>query len=263
MPVATCRRSPRREECFMSSLFRSGIFFFVFSLPALAATLKVCADPDNLPYLNKSGAGFENRLAYVIASGLHEQVQFVWARPRRGFVRDRMNKGECDVLMSVPVGMRGVLATKPYLRSSYVFVTRADGDLDISSFDDPRLKKLKIGVQALDDEYAPPAQALGRRGMLTNIVGYEPFGKAPGKIVSDVANGKLDTAVVWGPLAGFYAGRSRKKLRLTPVQPDHEGALPFAYELAVGVAKNKPELVERINRVLAQKHHQISLLLTS
>src|SRR3954466_3049772 len=262
-PVATCRRSPRREECCMSSLFRSGMFLLLFSLPTLAATLKVCADPDNLPYSNKRASGFENRLAYLIGSGLHEQGQFVWARPRRGFLRERVNKGECDVLMSVPVGMRGVLASKPYLRSSYVFVTRADRDLDISSFDDPQLKKLKIGVQTLDDEYAPPAQALGKRGMLTNIVGYEPFGKVPGKIVSDVANGKLDTAVVWGPLAGFYARRSRKKLRLTPGQPDHEGALPFAYDLAVGVAKNKPELVGRINQVLAEKHRAISLLLTS
>src|SRR5205085_12400601 len=87
--------------------------------------------------------------------------------------------------------------------------------------------------------------------------------KVPGQIVSDVASGKLDSAVVWGPLAGYYARRSRKKLTLTPVQPDHEGALPFAYDLAVGVAKNKAELVERINQVLAQKHRQISLLLTS
>jgi mxaJ protein len=247
----------------MSSLFRSGVFFFVFTLPALAATLKVCADPDNLPYSSKSGSGFENHLARLIGSGLHEQVQFVWARPRRGFVRERVNKGECDVLMSVPVGMRGVLASKPYLRSSYVFVTRSVRNLDISSFDDPRLKKMKIGVQTLDDEYAPPAQALGKRGMLTNIVGYEPFGKIPGKIISDVGAGKLDTAVVWGPLAGYYARRSRKKLTLTPVQPDHEGALPFAYDLAVGVAKSKPELLERINRVLAQKHREIALLLTS
>ena len=247
----------------MSSLFRSGIFLFVFSLPTLAATLKVCADPNNLPYSNKSGSGFENHLAHLIGSGLHEQVEFVWARPRRGFVRERVNKGECDVLMSVPVGMRGVLASKPYVRSTYVFVTRGDRALDISSFDDPRLKKMKIGVQTLDDEYAPPAQALGERGMLTNIQGYEPFGKVPGKIVSDVAAGKLDTAVVWGPLAGYYARRSRKKLTLTPVHPDHEGALPFAYDLAVGVAKSKPELLERINRVLAQKHHQIALLLAS
>jgi mxaJ protein len=247
----------------MSSLFRSLILFLAFSIPALAATLKVCADPDNLPYSNKSGSGFENHLARLIGSGLHEPVEFVWARPRRGFVRERVNKGECDVLMSVPVGMRGVLASKPYLRSSYVFVTRADRDLDISSFDDPRLKKLKIGVQTLDDQYAPPAQALGKRGLLSNIVGYEPFGKVRGKIVSDVATGKLDTAVVWGPLAGYYARRSRKKLTLTPVQPDHDGALPFAYDLAVGVAKSKPELLERIDQVLAQKHRQIALLLTS
>src|SRR3954465_1557879 len=132
-PAATCRTSPRREEFCMSSLFRSGILFFVFSLPALAATLKVCADPDNLPYSDKSGSGFENQLARLIGSGLHEPVEFVWARPRRGFVRERVNKGECDVMMSVPVGIRGVLVSKPYLRSTYAFVTRADRDLDISS----------------------------------------------------------------------------------------------------------------------------------
>src|SRR4051812_6778994 len=214
----------------MCSLFRSLIFVFV-ALPAFGARLKVCADPDNLPYSDKAQGGFENRLARIIAADLHQDVSFVWARPRRGFVRERMNKGECDVIISVPVGFRGLLTTNPYVRSSYVFVTRADRHLDLSSFDDPRLKKMKIGVQVLDDEYAPPAQALGRRGMLTNIVGYQAFDKVRGQIVSDVAQGKIDTAVVWGPLAGYYARRSHIKLQLTPVEPEHDGLIPFAYDL--------------------------------
>jgi mxaJ protein len=244
----------------MSSLFHS-VIVLALCLPACAATLKVCADPDNLPYSNKEGRGFENRLARIIAGDLKQEADFVWARPRRGFVRERMNKGDCDVLISVPVGLRGVLTTVPYLRSSYVFVTPADKRLDISSFDDPRLKKMKIGVQALDDEYAPPAQALGRRGLLTNILGYEPFGKTPGKIVSDVAAGKLDAAVVWGPFAGFYAKRSRRKLKLTPVEPEHDGVIPFAYELAVGVRKSDPGLVQRINEVLERERTRIAALM--
>jgi mxaJ protein len=174
-----------------------------------------------------------------------------------------MNKGECDVMISVPVGFRGLLTTDPYVRSSYVFVTRADRHLDLSSFDDPRLKKMKIGVQVLDDEYAPPAQALGRRGLLTNIVGYEPFDKVRGKIVSDVAQGKIDAAIVWGPLAGYYAKRSRRKLQLTPVEPEHDGVIPFAYDLAVGVKKGRPDLVPRINQILERERIKIAALLNS
>jgi mxaJ protein len=235
----------------------------MLSLPAVAGTLKVCADPDNLPYSDKSGRGFENRLARIVAADLDQKVRFVWTRPRRGFVRERVNKGECDVLISVPIGFHGVLTTTPYLRSTYVFVTRADRRLDLSSFDDPRLKKMKIGVQVLDDEYAPPAQALGRRGLLTNIVGYEPFGKVRGKIVSDVAHGRIDAAVVWGPLAGFYAKRSRVRLQLTPVEPERDGVIPFSFELAIGVSKGKPELVKQVNQVLARNHDRIDSLLKS
>jgi mxaJ protein len=246
----------------MCSLFRSLIIVFV-ALPAFAATLEVCADPDNLPYSDKAQRGFENRLAHIIAADLHQDVSFVWARPRRGFVRERMNKGECDVMISVPVGFRGLLTTNPYVRSSYVFVTRADRHLDLSSFDDQRLKKMRIGVQVLDDEYAPPAQALGRRGLLTNIVGYEPFGKVRGKIVSDVAQGNIDAAIVWGPLAGYYAKRSRRKLHLTPVEPEHDGVIPFAYDLAVGVKKSRPDLVPRINQILEREHIKITALLNS
>src|SRR4051812_4507142 len=246
----------------MCSLFRSLIFIFC-ALPAVAGTLKVCADPDNLPYSDKAQRGFENRLAHIIAADLKENVSFVWARPRRGFVRERMNKGECDVLVSVPVGIHGLLTSNPYLRSSYVFVTRADRHLDVSSFNDPRLKKIKIGVQALDDQYAPPAQALGTRGMLTNIVGYEPFDKVRGKIISDVAKGKIDTAIVWGPLAGYYAKRSRTKLQLAPVEPERDGVLPFVYELAVGVKQSRPDLVPRINQILEREHQRITAVLAS
>jgi mxaJ protein len=246
----------------MCSLFRSLIFIFV-ALPVFADTLKVCADPDNLPYSNKAQLGFENHLAHIIAGGLKQDIAFVWARPRRGFVRERMNKGECDVLISVPAGFHGLFTTTPYVRSSYVFVSRADRHLDLSSFDDPRLKKMKIGVQVLDDEYAPPAQALGRRGMLTNIVGYQAFDKVRGQIVSDVAQGKIDTAVVWGPLAGYYARRSHIKLQLTPVEPEHDGLIPFAYDLAVGLKRARPDLLPRINQVLEREHDHIAALLNS
>src|SRR3954451_6448385 len=104
----------------MCSLFRS-LIILTLSIPAVAGKLKVCADPDNLPYSDKSGRGFENRLARIVGVDLNQKVEFVWARPRRGFVRERVNKGECDLLISVPVGFRGVVTSKPYVRSTYVF----------------------------------------------------------------------------------------------------------------------------------------------
>src|SRR3954452_809938 len=91
---------------------------------ANAAPLRICADPDNLPFSNRAGQGFDNRIAVVVAHELGRQPEFVWARSRRGFLREQFNKGACDLLMGVPQGMRAVATSQPYYRSSYVFVTR-------------------------------------------------------------------------------------------------------------------------------------------
>jgi mxaJ protein len=178
----------------------------------------------------------------------------------RGFVREVVNKGHCDLLAAVPVGMRGLLVTVPYYRSTYVFVSRNE-DRPVASLDDPRLQKMRVGVQVLDDDYAPPARALARRQLTKNVVGFEMDDSA-GAIVDAVAKRKVDIAIVWGPLAGYYARRYGKRLRLLPVTPELDPPLlPFTYEIAVGVRKSEPELFARLNLAVGRARPKIERIL--
>ena len=231
-------------------------------LVVAAEPLKVCTDPDNLPFSNRHGQGFDNKIAELLGNELGRPVQFVWQRAGRGFVRENLNKGICDALIGVPVQFRPVLTTMPYYSSSYVFVTRKSNGPKLESFDDPRLKKMKIGVQILDDDYAPPARALARRQLAANIVGFDTTGAQSGNIIQAIAHGKIDTAVVWGPLAGYYASRSRVPLTLSPVIPEIDPpALPFRFAMAVGVRKSDQNLKKQIESALVKRHAEIERIL--
>src|SRR5437588_10205764 len=120
---------------------------------ASATPLRICADPDNLPFSNRESRGFDNRIAQLVAHSAGREAAFFWARSRRGFLREQFNSGACDALMGVPEGMRGVLTTRPYYRSSYVFVTAKREHLQIACFDDPHLKGRRIGLQVLEENY--------------------------------------------------------------------------------------------------------------
>ena len=140
--------------------------------------LRVCADPNNLPFSNDRGEGFENRIAELLAADRHARVEYTWWAQRRGFVRNTLSAGACDLMIGVPSGADIALTTRPYYRSTYVFVSRADRGLALGSFDDSRLRRLRIGVQMIGDDFAntPPAHALAARGMVQNIVGYSVYG---------------------------------------------------------------------------------------
>jgi mxaJ protein len=68
-------------------------------------------------------------------------------------VRNTLKAGSCDVVLGVPVGLESVLATRPYYRSTYVWVSRRSREAPVTSFDDPRLARKKIGVQLVGDDY--------------------------------------------------------------------------------------------------------------
>src|SRR5438270_1598031 len=172
---------------------------------AFAADLTVCADPDNLPFSNRQQQGFENQLATLLGRELKANITYEWQRLGRGFVREVLNKGKCDVLLGIPQNFRGMLTTEPYYRSDYVFVVLRDRGIRLTSFDDPQLRRMKVGVQVLDEEYAPPAEALGRRGLIGNVIGFDSTGNDADSIIRAVLHKKVDAAIVWGPLAGYYA----------------------------------------------------------
>jgi mxaJ protein len=223
--------------------------------------LRICADPDNPPYSVRDGSGFDNRIAVLIAQQLGRKPVFVWARERRGFIREQFNKNACDVLMGVPEGMRSVMTTEPYYRSTYVFVTRAEDRLQLASFSDPKLNHRRIGLQIMEEDLSPPSLPLIRSGHAGQLVGFESFGTHAADIVRAVANRKVDVAVVWGPLAGFYAAR-RGDLTLRPVAPQMEAGIPFTFALAAGVHKGDARLREQIDQAIHSRQRAITAILT-
>lgn len=233
--------------------------------------LKVCADPNNLPFSNAAGQGFENRIAELIARELHRKLQYVWWAQRRGYVRNTVNAGRCDLWPGVAAGVDMMATTRPYYRSTYVFVTRADRRLDIASYDDPRLRRLRVGVQMVgaDMSNTPPAHALARRGMVSNVRGYMLYGdyakpNPPAAIVDAVARGDVDTAVVWGPLAGYFAARSRVPLKVTPVRPWLDGPQwPMVFDISMGVRRGDEKLRRKVEAALDRQARQIRQLLAA
>ena len=231
----------------------------------LAAPLRVCADPNNLPFSNQRGEGLENRLAELIARELNTSVAYVWWAQRRGFIRNTLAAGQCDVIMGVPSDLPSVLTTRPYYRSRYVFVSRADRNIVIRSFDNPRLRQLRIGVQVVGDgANTPPMDAFARRGMAKNLVGYTVFGdyakpNPPARIVEAVARGDVDLAVVWGPLAGFFADKYAVPLTVTPVPED--GRLPFEFAISLAVRKGDEVRRASLDRLLVSRRAEIEKIL--
>ncbi len=236
-------------------------------IAASTIALRVCADPNNLPFSNRDGKGFENKIAEVIAGEMHLPVEYTWWAQRRGFFRNTLRAGECDVVIGVPASFELAATTRPYYRSSYVFVTRTDRKIDIRSLDDPKLRELKIGVQLIGDDGAntPPVHALNRRGMVDNIKGYTVYGdytqeSPPSQILNAVENGEVDIGIVWGPLAGFHA--RKRGLVLTPVSPEIDlPYLPFVYDISVGVRRGEDELLWKIDRILESRRTEIEKIL--
>src|SRR5437588_886165 len=157
---------------------------------------RVCADPDNLPFSNRKQQGFENRIADLLARDRHARLIYVWQRMGRGFVREYFGKPRCDLVIGIPDKYNQLLTTRPYYRSSYVFVSRRNARRHPASLNDSALRQMRVGVQILDDDYAPPATALARRGMQANLVGFETKGGDAPSIVRAVADRKVDTAIV-------------------------------------------------------------------
>jgi mxaJ protein len=231
--------------------------------------LRVCADPNNLPFSNARGEGFENRLAELLAREMGRTVRYTWWAQRRGFIRNTLRAGACDLVAGVPSSLELVMATRPYYRSTYVFVYREDAGFDVGSFDDAVLKDLRIGVHLVGDDGAntPPAHALSKRGIVGNVRGYMLYGdysqpNPPARILDAVASGEIDVGVVWGPLAGYFAPRGDARLKMVPVSPQIDVPfLPFVYDIAMGVRRDDPGLKAEVERILHDRRAAVDSIL--
>jgi len=259
----------RRSLFLLAGLFVSPAFPAVAQRPAplTEGLIRICADPDNLPSSNDKSQGFENKIAELLAQFWGSRLEYAWWPVRRGYFSRALNGRYCDVAITAPSGLDIAGVTKPYFRSSYVFVTRVDRHLDITSLDDPRLKTLKIGVNLLnsDAENTPPAMALSSHGVVGNLVGFATFfsegGERPQDIITAVVDGTVDIAIVWGPLAGYFARDAAAPLTLTPVPDDSVSGMPFEFSFGMGVRRRDHELRDSLQKAIDSLQPQITAIL--
>lgn len=240
-------------------------FVLALACPAAGAeVLRVCADPDNLPYSHRDGSGFENRIAAVLADELGAELAIAWTPLQRGFVRKTSNEGLCEVFVEVPTSFERVLTTRPLYRSTYVVVQRAGAPP--LAFDDPALATLRIGVQLPGGDFSAtaPGHALATRGAFEHVVGFPVIGAQPAaqRMVEAVASGALDAAIVWGPQAGWWVARSATPLalRIAALPADH-GAPPAAFSMSVGVVRARKDLVARLDAAIERRRGEIDAIL--
>jgi mxaJ protein len=223
----------------------------------LSTELRVCAEPDNLPFSHQNESGFENRIARILASDLNLTLQYAWQPQRRGFVRKTFGANLCDVWMGVPADYERVLTTRPYYRSTYVFVY---GKRTLRSFDDPAVRTLRIGVQLPGNDMAatPPGHVLAARGAIDNVVGFPIYGEQPAaqRIVQAIAKGTLDAGIVWGPAVGYFA-RQQSFSVAKAAAPE----LPFAFAIAIGVRRDARELRDALDAALERRMHDVERIL--
>ncbi|HEY7240589.1 MAG TPA: quinoprotein dehydrogenase-associated putative ABC transporter substrate-binding protein [Burkholderiales bacterium] len=245
----------------MSLRFVGFVLCAAAALPVFGRELRVCADPDSMPYSRQDESGFENRLAALAADALGATLVYTWHPQHRGFVRATVDANRCDVWMGVPTGFRGMLTTNPYYRSTYVFVFSDRKPL--VSFDQPNLKELRIGLQIPGDDLVatPPGYALASRGAADNVSAFTVLGKGSSaeRIVDAIADGRLDAGVVWGPQAAFFA--RQRHLEIVPAAAPADVPLPFAYSISIGVKAGETALRDSLDEVIASRRGEINRIL--
>jgi mxaJ protein len=241
------------------------------SAAADSEALRVCADPNNLPFSNRAGEGFENKLAEMVAQKLGKDVVYTWWAQRRGFIRHTLKAGDCDLVIGVPAQYELVETTRPYYRSTYVFISQTARHLQLEAIDAPQLRKLSIGVHLIGDDgnNTPPAHALGQQGIIDNVRGFMIYGDyrepdPPARLIEAVERGDIDVAAAWGPLAGYAAKKSPIPLTVTPILASELFApQQFQFDIAMGVRKGDHALRDRLNEFIAQNGEEIAALLVS
>jgi mxaJ protein len=243
----------------------------MLALPASlqAAEFRVCADPNNLPFSNRAGQGFENRIAALAARDLHEKLDYFYALQNDKFLAHTLKARKCDVVMGVSAGMDALATTQPYYASTYVLISRKADGLTLASLGDPQLRDLKIGVHLIGDDSTPPALALGQEGIVNNVRGYMIDGdfskpNPPARLIEAVEKKDVDVAAAWGPLGGYFAKQSPVALNVTPIAGTARFApLRFSFAIAMGVRKGDDTLRAKLNEFIAREKPAIHDILVS
>ena len=224
--------------------------------------LRVCADPNNLPFSNEKGEGFENRIAELLAAKLGKTLAYVWYPQATGFVRNTLGAHRCDLIPGFPQGDERVQSTNPYYRTAYGLVIRPGAGLDdLDTLADPRLREKRIGIVA----GTPPATYLAVNGLMRNAKPYPlvidtRVDSSAQAMMRDLASGEIDMGVLWGPMAGYYAKQASPPMRVKLLLKD-TGGPPLAFRIAMGVRPADQNWKRLLNRLIAENQADINRLL--
>ena len=223
--------------------------------------LRVCADPANMPFSNTAGEGFENKIAELIAGKLGVPVEYTWFPQATGFVRMTLGLNRCDVIIGFAQGDELVQNTNHYYRSTYVFVTKADGPLaGVTTLSDPLLKDKRIGVIA----GTPPATVLAQNGLIGKAKGYSlmvdrRFESPTEEMIADIVSGTIDGGLLWGPIGGYYAKQSDVPLKVVAL-PKEPGSR-MTYRITMGVRFHDQDWKRQLNRLIRDNQDEINAIL--
>jgi quinoprotein dehydrogenase-associated probable ABC transporter substrate-binding protein len=225
--------------------------------------LRVCADPRNLPFSNEKGEGFENKLAELFAAKLQKKIDYMYFPQATGFVRMTLGAHRCDVIMGFPQGDDLVQGTNPYYRTAYALVSKPGSGLDdVTTLDDARLKGKHIGIVA----GTPPATNMAVNGLMTSAKPYPLMidtrvDSSAEAMINDLNKGELDAAILWGPMAGFYARKSSPPLHVTPLVKEKSGP-QLVYRIGMGVRRADQNWKRLLNRLIQENQGEINKTLS-
>jgi len=223
--------------------------------------LKVCADPNNLPFSDEKKEGFENKIAELLGTAHGLKVEYTWFPQTIGFVRNTLRAYRCDLVIGTVAGDESMQTTNPYYFTTYVMLYRSDKGLSLKGLQDPQLARLRLGVVSA----TPPSDLLVRHALMANAKPYplsvDTRVESPThQMVKDLMAGSIDVGLLWGPIAGYY--RQHDKLPLTLVQlADEPGAARMKYHIAMGVRPNEPEWRRRVNAMIVEQQPQLTAIL--
>jgi quinoprotein dehydrogenase-associated probable ABC transporter substrate-binding protein len=216
--------------------------------------LRVCADPHNMPFSNRQEQGFENRIAEIVAAELNVPLRYYWLSQGPGFVANTLGTRLCDVVIGYAAGAEPVQHTNPYYRSVYVLVVPRGGNLDgVERLSDPRLRATRLGVVAA----SPPADHLLEEDLLATAKSYAVMvdrssGSPAEDMIADLAAGRIDGAILWGPIGGYLARRSPIPLAVIPLVHERDRP-PLAYRITFGIRHNEQEWKRRLNDIIRKR----------
>ncbi|KQP92181.1 rare earth element methanol dehydrogenase accessory protein XoxJ [Methylobacterium sp. Leaf117] len=236
------------------------------SLPDLVTTdtLRVCGDPGNMPFSQRKEDGFENKIAAIIADELKVKIRYYWLTQGPGFVRNTLGTGLCDLIIGSAAGGELVQHSNPYYRSAYTLVTRKGELDDVTRLDDPKLKGKSIGVIG----GTPPVNRMGEVGLINAMKAYAPYQLDPSRkhqtvsaeVIADLAEKRIDAAILWGPAAGWLAKQSGVPMSVVPLlqEPDRP---PLTFRIALGVRLEENDWKRTLNTILRKRRTDIERVL--